>query len=257
MKFQTAGKSGNPVIVMLTGSFCPGAGLMYLYEKLKDAYYIILPEYNGHYENSTFTTRQREAGEIADYLTRHGLRQIRMIYGQSMGAEVGIELYRQMLERKMTVDHCFLDGAPCIKLPSFYKKFMYFKFQKMISMMKEKNVEEVLKGKLIQKISGGDSESLRPMLEPLAAMSSILSKETIKNETECCYTFDFPAFDKTAQQKMHFFYGSEEKAYKRCSAGVKKAYPLAESIVDGYGHLAYSMKNTEDYVKKMREICEK
>lgn len=28
----------------------------------------ILPEYNGHYANSTFTTRQNEAKEITDYL---------------------------------------------------------------------------------------------------------------------------------------------------------------------------------------------
>ncbi len=28
----------------------------------------ILPEYNGHYVNSTFTTRQNEAKEITDYL---------------------------------------------------------------------------------------------------------------------------------------------------------------------------------------------
>ena len=116
MKFQTVGEIGNPVIVMLPGSFCPSKGLKYVYEKLQDAYRIILPEYNGHYENSTFTTTQK---------------------------------------------------------------------------------------------------------------------------------------------KMYFFYGGAEKAYKTCYAGVKKAYPLAEyNIVDGYGHLNYSMKNTDAYVKMVRSVCE-
>lgn len=29
-----------------------------------------MPEYNGHYENSTFTTRQKEAAEVAEYLRK-------------------------------------------------------------------------------------------------------------------------------------------------------------------------------------------
>ena len=68
LKFYTYGKINNPVIVMLPGSFCPSKALDYLYNDLKDDYCIITGDYNGHYENSVFTTRQKEAGEIAAYL---------------------------------------------------------------------------------------------------------------------------------------------------------------------------------------------
>ena len=61
MRIQTVGDYGNPVIVMLTGSFCQSKSLACLYERLKKDYYIILPDYNGHYADSTFTTRQNEA----------------------------------------------------------------------------------------------------------------------------------------------------------------------------------------------------
>ena len=49
MKFEIIGNLNNPLIMMLTGSFYPSSGLKYLYEKLKDDYCLILPEYNGHY----------------------------------------------------------------------------------------------------------------------------------------------------------------------------------------------------------------
>ena len=258
MKFQTIGNPNDPLIIMLPGSFCPSSGLDYLYEKLKDDYCIVLVEYNGHYENSTFTTRQNEAKEIADSIQKQNIHTIKMIYGQSMGAEIAIELFKQLNENQIQVDRCFLDGAPCIKLPYFYKKFMYFKFNQILKIMKKKDIDQILNMKLIKKIARGNTENLRPMIEPMTVTSQFLSKESIKNETECCYTFDFPFFDKESQNRIYFFYGKEEKAYKTCYRGVKKAYPQANFILkEGYGHLMYSIKKTANYVKILIEICGK
>ena len=258
MKFQTVGEIGNPVIIMLPGSFCPSTGLKYLYERLEDTYRIILPEYNGHYENSTFTTRQNEAAEVTEYLRKNHIDHIRMIYGQSMGAEVGIELFRQLRDNSIAVDHCFLDGAPCIKLPWLLKKVMYRKFKMMLNMLREKDIDQILNSKFLKKFANGDTESARPMIETFSITAKLLTKESIKNEMECCYTFDFPAFDEATQAKMTFFFGKAEKAYKTCYAGVKKAYPAAEyNLVDGYGHLTYSMKNTDTYVELLKSVCER
>lgn len=105
---------------MLPGSFCPSASLAYLYEKLQGDYCILLPEYNGHYAGSAFTTRRDEA------------------------AEVGIELYRQLLDNGVAVDHCLFDGAPCISLPGFYKKFMYCIFKRILDKVRGKSVNDVL-----------------------------------------------------------------------------------------------------------------
>lgn len=116
MKFQTMGNVNNPLIIMLPGSFCPSSSLKYLYENLSDTYQILLPEYNGHDENSTFTSRQKEAKEIVEYIQKEQIKKIKMVYGQSMGAEIGIELFHQFLQENMEVEYCFFDGAPCTKL---------------------------------------------------------------------------------------------------------------------------------------------
>ncbi|MBE5866725.1 MAG: alpha/beta hydrolase [Lachnospiraceae bacterium] len=94
MKFNRLANEGNPIVVMLTGSFWPEECLDYIYSRTKD-YYIIVPTYNGHYKDSKdFTTRQNEASEIKKYLQQLGIERIHMIYGQSMGTEIGMELYR-------------------------------------------------------------------------------------------------------------------------------------------------------------------
>ena len=87
--------------------------------------------------------------------------------------------------------------------------------------MKNKTLKEVLRSKMIKKISGWDHESIRPIFEPYALSSRFITNTTIKNEVEYHYTFDFPKFNENQQKKMFFFYGIDEKAYRRCFKKVK------------------------------------
>ena len=138
MIFYEYGEKNEQVIIMLPGSFCPADALEYLYKDLVDEFHVITIDYNGHYEGGgTFTTRQNEAGEIRDYLKGKGIDSVRMVYGQSMGSEVGMELASLMIKSGMKVDRCFFDGAPMIVLSKPYKMFMYYKFRTMIHMMKD------------------------------------------------------------------------------------------------------------------------
>lgn len=131
MRFHEFGERSKPVIIMLTGSFCPAKALEYLYTPLSEDYYVIVPNYNGHYKGTN---------------------------------------------------------------------------------------------------------------------------ETIRNENECCYTFDFPEIPESMQTRMHFLYGSSEKAYKTCHTLVRKAYPHAKmTVFRGFGHMTYSARHTMKYLGLMRE----
>lgn len=254
MNFFEYGQKSAPVIVMLTGSFCPAEALAYLYLPLSEHYRVIVPEYNGHAPGSgAFTTRQQEAAGIAAYIKEQGIGAVALLYGQSMGAEVGIELQHQLTASGIEVKHALYDGAPCIRLSKPYKAFMYFKFKTMIDMMRKRSVEDVMQWKFLNKFTNGDTESLRTMIEGLAKIAPILTNETIRNETECCYTFDFPSFSEAMQEKMQFLYGSGEKAYG-CRKYVDKAYPKAKiTVFEGYGHMTYSARHTEDYITLMKK----
>ena len=81
--------------------------------------------------------------------------------------------------------------------------------------------------------------------------SRFITNTTIKNEVEYHYTFDFPKFNENQQKKMFFFYGIDEKAYRRCFKKVNQAYLLANyALKEGYGHLTYSMKNANNFILK-------
>lgn len=257
MQFKVLGEKGNPVVIMLTGSFCPGECLDYLYSRMKD-YYIIVPTYNGHYKGSNdFTTRENEAKEIREYIHEIGIEQIHMIYGQSMGAEVGMELYRQLSNEGTTVHNLFFDGAPMIRLSTLYKAFMRFKFGTMIKIFRDKSVDEGMNMKFWKQFTGDKINSLKFMMESFGKVAPFISKNTLRNEVECCYTFDFPKVDVKMQKHTYFFYGKNEKAYKTCYKLVNKAYPYANYRVEkGHGHMTYSCEFTDEYVEWLRNIIE-
>lgn len=258
MKFMVMGEKSNPAVIMLTGSFCPGECLENIYSKMKE-YYVIVPTYNGHYEGAKdFTTRENEAEEILHFLASLQIKEIHMIYGQSMGCEVGMELYRQLTRKKITVHHLFFDGAPMIRLSGAYKTFMRFKFSTMIRIFRDKSIDEAMNMKFLKQFAGDKVNSLRPMIESLVAIAPYLTKNTIKNEVECCYTFDFPELSEEMQKCTYFFYGEDEKAYKTCYKYVKKAYPNANYRVEkGQGHITYACEFTNEYVKKLKNIINK
>ena len=57
------------------------------------------------------------------------------------------------------------------------------------------------------------------------------------------------------QKKMFFFYAKEEKAYKICYKGLVQAYPSAKyKVVNGYGHMTYSIRHTDEYVQMLRDV---
>jgi pimeloyl-ACP methyl ester carboxylesterase len=256
MRFHTFGNKENPVMVMLSGSLCLSTSMSYLYDIWQEDFYIIAPDYNGYDGNSTFSTRQQEAKEVVLYLKEQGLTRIKMVYGQSMGAEIAIELVHQLLEADITVDKVFLDGAPCIKLPKVYKAVVRLIFLKMLHMLRDKKADDVMNIRFVKQLTNGDTESLRPMMEPVMEAVEYLTDESVINQTECCYTFDFPVFEETFQKNLYFFYAKEEKAYKTCFKKVKKAYPKANyKVVTGYGHMTYSVRETEKYTEMLRKIC--
>ncbi len=256
MRFNTFGNKGDPTIIMLSGSFVPGKSMENIYEILKENFYIIVPDYNGHYENSgTFTTRYNEAEEIKKYAVSCGINNIALIYGQSMGSEIGMELLRQLLNENISVGKAWFDGAPYIKLSFLYKKFMYFKFKAMIDMLRNKTTDEVMNMKFLKQFAGGKIEKLRPMIESMMLSTPYLTDESVKKEVECCYTFDFPEMNEDMQKNICFFFGEDEKAYKTCFKGIDNAYPVSKKIVKkNHGHLTYACECTEDYVELINKF---
>lgn len=250
MRIHTYGGERAPVVIMLPGSFCNADTMLNIITELESELHILAVDYNGQYAGSegSFTSRQGEAEEIIRYLREHGIASVALVYGQSMGGEMGMELISQLRRNGIDVTAAFFDGGPFLRFPKIVSKLLGNKFKTIVGHLRGKTLEEALREPTIVKFSGGKPERYSHMLGPICQNAAYMSDETLAREADACVTFDFPAMDREFQERLHFFYSKEESAWRFCHRKLRKAYPHARyKLVSGYGHVGYPGEHLVEY----------
>ncbi len=250
MKIHTYGDKQAPVVIMLPGSFCNADTMANIISVLEKELRILAVDYNGQYEGSerSFTSRRGEAEEIIRFLNEQAITSVALVYGQSMGSEMGMELLAQLKKNKITAGAAFFDGGPFLRFPKPVSKLLGNKFKTIVGNLRGKTLEEALKDPTIVKFSGGKPERYSNMLGPICRNAAYMSDETLEREADACVTFDYPTMDREFQKRLIFFYSKEESAWRFCHRKLQKAYPFAQyKLVSGYGHVGYPGEHLEEY----------
>ena len=255
MRIHSFGENGKPVMIMLPGSFCNADTMDNIIQQFKDDFHILAVDYNGQYEGcgKVFTSRRGEALEILDFLQKQAIKDVSLVYGQSMGAEMGMELIAQLEKENIPVKAAFFDGGPFLNFPKFVSRFLGNKFKTIVGNLRGKTLDEALKDPTIVKFSGGKPERYSGLLGPICRNAPYISDETLEREADACVTFDYPQ----VKAKLTFFYSKEESAYRFCHKKIEKAYPGAHfKLVSGYGHVGYPAEHLEEYCGWLKAAAE-
>lgn len=250
MRIHTRGDERAPVVIMLPGSFCNADTMENIIAELETAFHVLAVDYNGQYAGSEkpFTSRRGEAEEIIRYLREHALSSVALVYGQSMGGEMGMELISQLRKNDIEVNAAFFDGGPFLRFPKVVSRLLGNKFKAIVGNQRGKTLEEALREPTIVKFSGGKPERYRHMLGPICRNATHMSDETLAREADACVTFDYPAMDRDFQRRLYFFYSREESAWRFCHRRLQRAYPHARyRLVSGYGHVGYPGEHLKEY----------
>ncbi|MBQ4312398.1 MAG: alpha/beta hydrolase [Oscillospiraceae bacterium] len=261
MIFDTAGKSTSPAIVMLNGSFTDGKSLLPIAEKLADEYYIIIPTYDGHHENGgIFTTREEQVRKIAEHLKEENITRLALIQGISMGAEIALDLAAYLYEEdEIEVNRCFFDGGPFFSFPLPVRLIMQKKFMSFVDGCRYGTEEEIIarfkENSFVKWAAKGDITPFREMILGMASVAKYMSDTSVCNESDACYTFDFPYVPYTEQKKYYFSWSSDEPARESKSA-ILDNYPDAKFINAGkLGHGGFITKKPDKYAEVMRKLA--
>lgn len=125
------------------GSFCPASALL-LVDRLQAERHILAVDCSGQYPNSaSLISIQGEAEAVLQEIQRRGILSVQMVYGQSMGAEIGLTLMHLMENAEISVKSAFLDGMPA---GSSYvlERFLLWKFRTFRKILVNKTPEEIL-----------------------------------------------------------------------------------------------------------------
>jgi len=244
-------------VAMLCGSFMTG-GMMLNFARryLGNDVHVIAPTYDGHdSKDLTFDSRKGQAKKILTGLKERGCTDIALLQGLSMGAEVAVEMYAlSEQDPDITIHRCLFDGGPFFAFPAWLRKIMRFKFKSFIHSARTKSEEEIMKNRMVRWIVHGDVEAYRGMVTDMPF--DVLTDETIDNESDACYTFDFPELSVEAQKRSVFSWSSNEPARKSAKK-IKAHYPLATFRDAGeMGHGGFMLHDPEGYARLMRALME-
>ena len=250
MRIHNCGEKNAPAIIMLPGSFCNADTMANIISKRETEFRVLAVDYNGQYAGSEkpFTSRSSEAGEIIRYLREHSISSVALVYGQSMGGEMGMELIAQCRKNGIAVHASFFDGGPFLRFPRIVSRLLGHKFKTIVGNLRGKTLEEALLEPTIVKFSGGKPERYSNLLGPICQNAVSMSDETLEREADACVTFDYPAMDEEFQRHLYFFYSKEESAWRFCHKKLQKSYPFAHyKLVSGYGHVGYPGEHLAEY----------
>lgn len=266
MKFVTYGDRNRPVIVLNNGSFCSERSLAPIAEGLAGDFHVVVAVLDGNDGGSEpYVSTEHQAQRILDGLAGMGVTRVAVLQGLSMGAEVALEVLRQVDVNEgagagIEVHQAFFDGGPFLHLSSLMQKIMLKKFSGMVGRMASKSEEasitSFLQNKMIKRMIGDAVDGYEPMLRDVWRTAQTISDEQVRGQVDTCYTCELLPFDEARQRSMLFQWCEREKA-RDSERRVREAYPSADfRIVPGLGHGGMAVLRPAEYVAQIRELAE-
>ena len=244
MYMHTYGQPSAPAVVLLHPMGITAEKLYAIIgRKLKGSYYLLIPDMGNHgREESDFLSAEDEAESICKYLKAHGIIDIAMVYGASMGAAVAL---RMLSHSEIRVRGLYLDGAPIAKLGWFMSRVFgpVLIWQKGIY---EKNDRK----KLSEFIARWGEDLNDHMRETFIRFSNT----SIRNIAQACVKGNGVSIPEVLQKHTWMEWGESEEYAKRSPSEAKRLYPSARITVrPGFNHCEYMVKKNADYVSGIEE----
>ena len=259
MKIDTLGHKENPVIILIPGMFCTSEMTSIIGKYFEKDYYVVLPTLDGHYrENPHYISKQQDSREMIEWLHANGIKEIELLQGTSMGAEVALEIAANL---DIPVKHYLYDGGPFFHFPGFFRALMCRKFMIMVNKAAscgsaEEAEAALLNDPFVKKLGGNSLDSYRGLLGGFARIGQWIDVKSVRAISDTCYKCDLPDLNDDVLAKTVFLFSEKEPA-RQSEKRLRKKYPGAGYyIAKGYGHCGFQVQAPDRYAEYIRRMIE-
>ena len=122
MRFLEFGNKENKAIILIHGYGISWKMWMPQIDVFSKDYFVIVPVLDGHdtEKSSTFTTVEKAATDIIDYLAQIYGEHVFAICGASLGATIAIDVLAQ---DRLKIDKAIIDGGPVVPMNKLFLSF--------------------------------------------------------------------------------------------------------------------------------------
>ena len=244
MLFHTFGNKDNKAVMLIHGMLTPWQIWEDAASVLSKEYYVVVPELDAHTEDkpSRFSSVEKEAEQIRDYIVQNLSGRLYALCGLSMGGRIAATVAGT---EGVSVSYLVLDGAPLKKMPGILIAIMKKSYKSIIEKSKKRDpkvVESCKRDFLPERYH-----------EHFFKIADNIEAESINNILDSVFSdFQFKTYDSST--KILFMHGTKgnESVSKKCAVKMKKANP--QTVIrcfDGYAHAQLACFEPENWVNEV------
>ena len=241
------GSRDDPTIILLAPMMVSGTDLYDMMKPyLKGAYHIIAPDQGGHGNAGNYISADEEYQALRAFLLEIGCREIRLVYGASLGVAVG---YRLFSDAGFSVQHAWFDGVALSRNARFAEWFMKKMFRSRKRTLAKTQVEA---SPSLVEMYGYDFAKM------MTRNFARITLEDIDNICHACCHYDLRPLTDAEQRKLHLDFGERDFDWKYSRKTVPRYMPKAELVIrPGYAHCGYMAAEPKAYVEQIEAFMER
>jgi len=244
MEFNEFGDRTHKAIILIHGAFVSWHMWAAQIEAFEDDYHVIVPLLDGHdsEKDSTFTTIQRAASDIAEYVGRTHGTDVFGVIGCSLG---GVVVAETLAQHKLVIEHAIIDGAYLTTMSPWLcrqsAKMMCFHLH---GIQRGNGIYRYAIGKMFSEDAASD----------IRRVCATMSDETCENAAFANYSYVISEGVAEEGAQVAYWYGEKEKGL--LAGSVKHVARLipSSSIEEfaGLGHGGLVSRNPDVFTSKAK-----
>ncbi len=203
MRIYEFGLVNRECIVLIHPSLVTWDYFEYVIPLLEKNYHLLVPALPGYdlEDDSEFSSVEGIASELADDLLRKGIREVKVIYGCSMGGSITL---RMAVDGKVKAQHYVMDGGITpYQLPWILTRFIALRDFGMMALGKLGGEKTVVKAFSSTQYSEED-------LKYVANIFRHCTYKTLWNTFDSCNNYQMPKDPMRFSGKVHYWYAEKE-----------------------------------------------
>ena len=231
MTVHEYGKENKEAILLIHPSVVTWDYFRHVIPRLEKEYHLILPALPGYDPDTKddFTSIEDITKDLEAWLIGHGLKEIAVLYGCSMGGSVAA---RMLANNRLHIRGAIMDGGITpYRLPWLLTRLLALKDFLMIYLGKLGGV------RILEKAFATDEYS-KEDLKYAEAVLKRMSAKTIWRTFDSCNNYSMPKEAETSCRRLEYWFAERERqARKRDMAYIRKIFPHTRfRRIRGIGH---------------------
>ncbi len=217
MRIYEYGKENPECILLIHPSLVTWDYFENVIPLLEKNYHLLIPALPGYdlEDDSRFCSVEQTAAQLADDLLQKGIREVKAIYGCSMGGSIAL---RMAADGRLKVLNTIMDGGITpYQLPWLLTRFIALRDFGMMALGKLGGEKVIVKAFSSTRYSEED-------LKYIANMFRHCTYTTLWNTFDSCNNYPMPRETMRFSEKVHYWYAEKERKARDWDLKYMKKY---------------------------------